>query len=278
MSGQSVNIRLCDISKAYTFQSSVRSRFLVTRLSQAPARFLDRILLGKRETPDLAPTLDSTFWALKNVSFSATGGEVIGLIGRNGAGKSTLMQIIGRVIRPTAGTFEVEGRLSCLLEAGTGFHWELSGLENIYLNGVLNGMSRREVARKVDSIIEFSELRRFIHEPLKHYSKGMYFRLGFSIALHVEPQIFLLDEIFSASDDAFKAKCLDKIQQMKGKDRLFIVTSHSVNFLNRFCTRVIWLDNGRIIADGDPIETLTKYEESNLEVKQKNLRELRGVG
>src|SRR5579885_3187247 len=188
-----------------------------------------------------------TFWALKNVSFDCRPGEVIGLIGRNGAGKSTLLKILSRITRPTEGWADLRGRLGSLLEVGTGFHSELSGRENTYLSGAILGMSKQEIDSKFDAIVEFSELSQFIDMPVKHYSSGMYVRLAFAVAAHLEPDILLVDEVLAVGDAAFQKKCLGKMEDVaKNQGRTVLFVSHSMGIITQLCTRGIYLKQGKI--------------------------------
>jgi lipopolysaccharide transport system ATP-binding protein len=203
-------------------------------------------------------------WALRNVSFEIGRGEVVGIIGRNGAGKSTLLKILSRITDPTTGVAEINGRVGSLLEVGTGFHPELTGTENIYLNGVILGMKRREIERKFAEIVDFAGVEKFIDTPVKHYSSGMYLRLAFSVAAHLEPELLLLDEVLAVGDAAFQRKCFDKMEEVgkQGKTVLFI--SHSMPTVTRLCPRVILLDEGGVVADGPSRDVVGRYLRSGL--------------
>jgi len=184
------------------------------------------------------------FWALRDVSFDVRQGETVGIIGPNGAGKSTALKLISHIIEPTSGRIEVNGRVGALLELGAGFHPDLTGLENIYLNGSILGLSRAEVRRKLDEIISFAELERFIDVPVKHYSSGMYVRLGFSVAVHTNPEVLLVDEVLAVGDQSFQAKCLDRIVDLRRQGLTILFVSHSVEAVRNLCTKAVWLDHG----------------------------------
>jgi lipopolysaccharide transport system ATP-binding protein len=201
-----------------------------------------------------------TFWALKDISFEVREGEVLGLIGRNGAGKSTLLKILSRITRPTVGRAHIRGRVGSLLEVGTGFHHELSGRENVFLNGAILGMGRREIARKFDEIVAFAEVEKFIDTPVKRYSSGMYIRLAFAVAAHLETEILFVDEVLSVGDLAFQKKCLGKMDEVAHQGRTIVFISHQMNQIRRLCTRAIWLDGGLIRECGPTPLVLGQYE------------------
>ena len=198
-------------------------------------------------------------WALKDVSFEVQQGEVIGIIGRNGAGKSTLLKILSRITEPTEGRVELRGRVGSLLEVGTGFHPELTGHENIYLYGAILGMDRWEVTRKFDEIVAFAELEKFIDTPVKKYSSGMYMRLAFAVAAHLEPEILLVDEVLAVGDAEFQKKCLGKMGEVSKEGRTVLFVSHNIAAVNRLCHKAIWLDAGKIQETGPPQEIVTLY-------------------
>ncbi len=200
-----------------------------------------------------------TFWALKDVSFEIKHGEVIGFIGRNGAGKSTLLKILSRITQPSEGRGEIYGRVASLLEVGTGFHPDLSGRENIYLNGAILGMKKAEIERKFDEIVAFSEIEKFIDTPVKRYSSGMYVRLAFAVAAHLEPEILIVDEVLAVGDAAFQKKCLGKIEDTAQKGRTVLFVSHNMGAVSRLCGRVISLKNGNLQMDGLTEEVISKY-------------------
>ncbi len=198
-------------------------------------------------------------WALRDVSFQLNQGEVLGVIGRNGAGKSTLLKILSKVTGPTTGQIKLRGRIASLLEVGTGFHPELTGRENIYLNGAILGMSRSEIARKFDEIITFSEVEKFVDTPVKRYSSGMYVRLAFAVAAHLDPDIMVVDEVLAVGDAAFQRKSLGKLSENAGEGRTVLFVSHNMAAINRLCSRAILLDKGQLVADGSAAEITAKY-------------------
>src|SRR5271156_3542448 len=199
-------------------------------------------------------------WALRDVSLDVYQGEVVGLIGRNGAGKTTLLKLLSRITRPTTGFAEIRGRVGSLLEVGTGFHPELTGRENIYLSGAILGMSKREITRKFDEIVAFAELEKFIDTPVKHYSSGMYVRLAFAVAAHLEPEILLVDEVLAVGDINFQKKCLGKMGDVARAGRTVVLVSHQLNQIRRLCHRAVWVDDGQIRQDGPTHEVTAAYE------------------
>ena len=204
-----------------------------------------------------------TLWALKDVSFEVGQGELLGIVGRNGAGKSTLLKILSRVTRPTTGEVELFGRVGSLLEVGTGFHPDLTGRENVFLNGAVLGMRRAEIVRKFDEIVAFSELEKFIETPVKFYSSGMYVRLAFSVAAHLEPEILMMDEVLAVGDAAFQQKCMDKMRDIRREGRTILFVSHNMPAITRLCRRVVMLEAGRIVADGAAQGVVNRYLNSN---------------
>jgi len=203
---------------------------------------------------------DETFWALKDVSLDVREGEVLGLIGRNGAGKTTLLKILSRITQPTTGFAEIHGRVGSLLEVGTGFHPELSGRENAFLSGAILGMSKSYITRKFDEIVAFAELEKFIDTPVKHYSSGMYVRLAFAVAAHLEPEILLVDEVLAVGDINFQKKCLGKMGEVARQGRTVVLVSHQLNQIRRLCLRVVWVDDGQIRLNGNTHEVVSAYE------------------
>jgi lipopolysaccharide transport system ATP-binding protein len=201
-----------------------------------------------------------TFWALKDISLEVHEGEVLGLIGRNGSGKTTLLKILSRITQPTAGWAEIHGRVGSLLEVGTGFHPELTGRENTYLSGAILGMRKGEIARKFDEIVAFAELEKFIDSPVKHYSSGMYVRLAFAVAAHLEPEILLVDEVLAVGDINFQRKCLGKMGDVARAGRTVVLVSHQLNQIRRLCNRVVWIDAGVIRQNGLAHEVVSAYE------------------
>jgi lipopolysaccharide transport system ATP-binding protein len=204
----------------------------------------------------------SFFWAVKDVSFQVQEGEILGIIGRNGAGKSTLLKILSRITRPTEGYAELRGRVGSLLEVGTGFHPELTGRENIFLNGAILGMHRAEIKSKFDEIVAFSEVEKFIDTPVKHYSSGMYVRLAFSVAAHLETEILLVDEVLAVGDAAFQQKCLGRMDQVSHQGRTVFFVSHNLSVIRKTCPRVCWMDGGTLRMDGTAEKVTAAYLES----------------
>jgi lipopolysaccharide transport system ATP-binding protein len=198
-------------------------------------------------------------WALRDVSFTVREGEVLGVVGRNGAGKSTLLKVLTRITAPTSGRAIISGRVGSLLEVGTGFNPELTGRDNVFLNGSILGMKRREIQRKLNDIIEFSGIERFIDTPVKRYSSGMYVRLAFSVAAHLEPEILLVDEVLAVGDAEFQQRCLGRMEDFSGTGRTVLFVSHNMQTINQLCDRVIWFDGGTIVEDGEPSEVVTNY-------------------
>lgn len=209
-----------------------------------------------------------TFWALKDVSFDVYPGEPLGIIGRNGAGKTTLLKILSRITPPTKGSIKVRGRLASLLEVGTGFHPELTGRENIYLNGSILGLKRREINRQFDAIVDFSGVEDFLDTPLKHYSSGMQLRLAFAVAAHLEPEILLIDEVLAVGDEAFQKKCIGKMNEVTKSGRTLIFVSHNLSVIKALCPSTVLLNEGKLIEVGDSNKVIDKY------LNQQNCQEL----
>lgn len=199
------------------------------------------------------------FWALRDVSLQIKQGEVVGIIGRNGAGKSTLLKLLSRITVPTEGRIRIDGRVACLLEVGTGFHQELTGRENIFLNGAILGMTRAEIVRKFDEIVAFSEIEEFLDTPVKRYSSGMYVRLAFAVAAHLEPEILIVDEVLAVGDAAFQKKCLGKMGSFAQSGRTVLFVSHNMEAIRSLCQRVVWLKEGRLHKDGKADEIVEAY-------------------
>jgi ABC-2 type transport system ATP-binding protein len=233
----------------------------------------ERLLGGNRQTT-------TEFWALKDVDLSIGRGETVGLIGPNGAGKSTTLKVLAGIVRPTSGSVDVVGRVASLLELGAGFNGELSGRENIYLNAALLGLSRREVTGMLDSIIDFSEQRERIDDPVKHYSSGEYVKLGFSIAVHVDPDVLLVDEVLAVGDEAFQRKCLAKIAEFQRAGRTILLVTHALDLVEDLCTRAIVIADGEIQYDGDPavgVETLRRILGTDTPAERMDLRPRAGM-
>ncbi|HTU22597.1 MAG TPA: ABC transporter ATP-binding protein [Gemmataceae bacterium] len=218
------------------------------------------------------------FWALKDVGFDLQAGETLGIIGRNGAGKSTLLKILSRVTKPTTGEVELRGRVGSLLEVGTGFHPELTGRENIYLNGAILGMTRGEITRKFDEIVAFAEVEKFLDTPVKHYSSGMYVRLAFAVAAHLEPEILIVDEVLAVGDTEFQRKCLKKMGDVAGQGRTVLFVSHNMGAVQTLCRRAVLLERGRVKQIGGSREVVAEYLKAGDAVAHTPLKERRDRG
>jgi ABC-type polysaccharide/polyol phosphate transport system ATPase subunit len=220
-------------------------------------RTLKSALVSRSLLKDLAP--EETFTALDGVSFSVPRGTTFGVIGENGSGKSTLLKLMAGITRPTRGTLTVRGRISALIELGAGFHPEISGRENVAINGIMLGLSRREVEERFDSIVDFAELREFIDAPVKTYSSGMYVRLGFAVAIHVDPDVLLIDEVLAVGDEAFTRKCLDKIGEFRRRGKTILLVTHSLGLAEKMCDDILWLRKGSLVDRGDPKRIVDAY-------------------
>ena len=253
-----VAIAVDSLSKHYRLGAGPRGQ---GDFREAAATALRRVRRGLRTAaqPDARD-----LWALRDVSFAVRRGEVVGLIGHNGAGKSTLLKILSRITDPTSGSAWYEGRVGSLLEVGTGFHPELSGRENIFLSGAMLGMTRREIAARFDEIVEFSEIGPFIDTPVKRYSSGMFVRLGFAVAAHLEPEILIVDEVLAVGDAAFQKKCMAKMKEVSRGGRTILFVSHNMGSIQAMCDRAIVLKHGRIVAEGSPADAATLYLQSTL--------------
>lgn len=202
---------------------------------------------------------EETFQALKHVSFSVPKGCTYGVVGRNGSGKSTALKLVAGITKPTIGVVKVEGRISALIELGAGFHPEISGRENVFINGIMLGLSKKEIHKRFDEIVEFAELTEFIDAPVKTYSSGMYMRLGFAVAIHVDPDVLLVDEVLAVGDEGFTHKCLDKFGEFKRRGKTILLVTHSLGLVERFCDEAVWLDAGEKKAEGDPTRVVGTY-------------------
>jgi lipopolysaccharide transport system ATP-binding protein len=250
----SLAIEAHELSKRYRIgQMQAAYGTLRDSLTRTAARLLGRT--DERERHEL--------WALRDVSFRVSEGEVLGVIGRNGAGKSTLLKVLTRITAPTSGHAVIRGRVGSLLEVGTGFNPELTGRENVFLNGSILGMKRREIQRKLPDIVEFSGIEKFMDTPVKRYSSGMYVRLAFSVAAHLEPEILLVDEVLAVGDAEFQQRCLGRMENFSGTGRTVLFVSHNMQTINQLCDRAIWIDGGEIVEDGDPSDVVTHYLRSS---------------
>ena len=218
---------------------------------------LKSALLQRSILRDLQPS--ETFSALQDVSFTVAAGSTVGVIGRNGSGKSTALKLVAGITKPTSGTVSVKGRISALIELGAGFHPEISGRENVFINGIMLGLSKREIQHRFDEIVDFAELREFIDAPVKTYSSGMYMRLGFAVAIHVDPDVLLVDEVLAVGDEGFTHKCLDKFAEFKRRGKTIMLVTHSLGLVERFCDEAIWLEAGQKRAEGDPKRVIGAY-------------------
>jgi len=254
-----VAIRVENLSKQYRIggpQERYKTiRESLTQAARAPFRRLSAVLRGQSSVVS-----NETIWALKGVSFEVKRGEVVGVIGRNGAGKTTLLKILSRITEPTEGRVRLRGRVGSLLEVGTGFHPELTGRENIYLNGAILGMKREEIERKFDEMVAFAEIEKFIDTPVKHYSSGMYVRLAFAVAAHLEPEILLVDEVLAVGDAAFQKKCLGKMGDVANEGRTVILVSHNMAAILTMCTRSLLLRQGRLEKMADTATVVQQYQ------------------
>ena len=259
-------IQFENLSKKYVLRHQEQGRYKYKSLRDVVsngAKSLGQTIF-KSFGPDLDNPKREEFWALKDVSFDIKQGDRVGIIGRNGAGKSTLLKILSRITEPTAGRISTKGRVASLLEVGTGFHPELTGRENIYLNGAILGMSKAEIKRKFDEIVAFAEVEKFLNTPVKRYSSGMYVRLAFAVAAHLEPEILVVDEVLAVGDIQFQKKCLGKMQDIsENQGRTVIFVSHNIDAIQRLCSQCIMLERGRLIANGDTASMIQRYISSN---------------
>ncbi len=246
-------IRIEGLSKRYTLERSGESRPVTLRDKISQSLNIKRRLKSFREQKE-------DYWALRDIDFDVTQGERVAIIGENGAGKSTLLKILSRIVEPTLGRIQIRGRVASLLEVGTGFHPELTGRENIYLNGAILGMSRGEIKGKFDEIVEFSEIERFLETPVKRYSSGMYVRLAFSVAAHLEPEILIVDEVLAVGDARFQEKCLGKMESIGRDGRTVLFVSHNMAAVSMLCTRGILLSRGKLVSDDTIGATIASYQ------------------
>lgn len=252
-----------NLSKKYIIGHQKQERYTALRdvLSEGAKR-LTRKLTHPFATPKNDPTHEE-FWALKDVSFDIQQGDRVGIIGRNGAGKSTLLKILSRITEPTSGKALIKGRIASLLEVGTGFHPELSGRENIYLNGAILGMSKAEIKKKFDEIVVFAEVEKFLDTPVKHYSSGMYVRLAFAVAAHLEPEILIVDEVLAVGDAQFQKKCLGKMEEVGKEGRTVLFVSHNMAMISNLCQKGILLEGGKISTQGEAAKVIQQYYQNS---------------
>jgi lipopolysaccharide transport system ATP-binding protein len=254
-------IRMEGLGKRYFIagQQAFRPTSLREALSHGVRRWACKVFRRSEARGEQADAGTQEFWALKDISFEVKRGEVVGLVGRNGAGKSTLLKIISRITTPTEGRLTVRGRIVSLLEVGTGFHPDLTGRENLYLNGAILGMTRAEIRKKFDEIVAFAEVETFLDTPVKFYSSGMYARLAFSVAAHLDPDILILDEVLAVGDTAFQTKCLGKMRDVAGEGRTVLFVSHNMAAVNRLCQRALLLEDGRLVMDAPTEGVVSEY-------------------
>lgn len=253
-------ISVQNLSKKYVISHQAQDRYLTLRDVMADAA---KKVASKLRHPFATQQADFTqeeFWALKDINFDIQQGDKVGIIGRNGAGKSTLLKILSRITEPTTGQIAIKGRVSSLLEVGTGFHPELTGRENIYLNGAILGMSRADIKKKFDEIVAFAEVERFLDTPVKRYSSGMYVRLAFAVAAHLEPEVLIVDEVLAVGDAQFQKKCLGKMQDAGAEGRTVLFVSHNLAAIKNLCSKALLLDNGLLVFSGDANEAMDRYQ------------------
>ena len=251
-------VRVENLSKKYIIGHQKQESYTTLRdsIANGAKGLLKPFQRGKSQVAD--PTSED-FWALKDVSFEIKQGDRLGIIGRNGAGKSTLLKILSRIVEPTNGSIRIKGRVASLLEVGTGFHPELTGRENISLNGAILGMSKEEITRKFDEIVAFAEVEKFLDTPVKRYSSGMYVRLAFAVAAHLEPEVLIVDEVLAVGDAAFQKKCLNKMGEVAGEGRTILFVSHNISALNTLCNEAVYLERGRVKEVGKATNVLKSY-------------------
>jgi len=271
MSDSDVVIRVEGLGKKYALHHETSERYtalrdVVARQAKAAGRLLNPFTLAgqlrraQREAAQERAGSEEEFWALKDVSFEIRRGERVGIIGRNGAGKSTLLKILSRITEPSTGRVEIRGRVASLLEVGTGFHPELTGRENIYLNGAILGMTRREIRAKFDEIVDFAEVEKFLDTPVKRYSSGMYVRLAFAVAAHLEPEILVVDEVLAVGDASFQKKCLGKMEDVADREgRTVLFVSHQMSAIQTLCARGIFLHQGTVFCSGEMSRVISNY-------------------
>jgi lipopolysaccharide transport system ATP-binding protein len=279
-------IKVENLSKKYIISHQKRERYLTLRdtIAQKSKEIGKRLLhpfISYSSQPLAGLSDTEEFWALKDISFEVQQGDRLGIIGRNGAGKSTLLKILSRITEPTTGKIRIKGRVSSLLEVGTGFHPELTGRENIFLNGAILGMGKTEIKKKFDEIVAFAEVEKFLDTPVKRYSSGMYVRLAFAVAAHLEPEIFIIDEVLAVGDASFQKKCLGKMEEVGKEGQTVLFVSHNMSAILNLCSRTIMLNSGEIIAEGTTEDIVRQYLQKIQEGTEQNIsstKERRGLG
>ncbi|CAN5612019.1 hypothetical protein BH09PLA1_BH09PLA1_12480 [soil metagenome] len=256
-------IKVETLSKRFQIGARQSGEYRTLRESIMSAAMLKSLARRLKRRGASGSPSETDLWALNEVSFTITPGESVGIIGRNGAGKSTLLKVLSRITPPTRGSVEINGRVGSLLEVGTGFHPELTGRENVYLNGAIIGMTRSEITKKFDAIVAFAEVDKFIDTPVKRYSSGMYVRLAFSVAAHMEPDILLIDEVLSVGDLAFQRKCMDHAKAMLERDTTLLFVSHNMFTIKALCERAICLASGRVVSDGETAHVTRLYDQES---------------
>jgi lipopolysaccharide transport system ATP-binding protein len=253
-------VRVQNLSKRFRISVTGRPSARYQTLRESLISAFRSPLPGRRNNRPV----DSTVWALTDVSFDVMPGEVMGVIGRNGAGKSTLLSVLSRIIEPTSGRVELYGRVASLLEVGTGFHPDLSGRENVYLNGAVLGMKRREIDAKFDEILAFSGVERFIDTAVKHYSSGMYMRLAFAVTAHLDSEILIVDEVLAVGDASFQKKCVDKMNEVTSSGRTVLFVSHDLGMVGQFCQHAVLLEGGRVAMTGAAADVVQCYQQTSI--------------
>jgi lipopolysaccharide transport system ATP-binding protein len=265
MSMAGLAVRIENIGKRYRLQH---------RQKNEEDTLLNAFAGGLRSffSPRHGAQVSEDFWAVRNISFDVQSGDRVGIIGRNGAGKSTLLKILSRIVQPTEGSIEYHGRIASLLEVGTGFHGDLTGRENIYLNGSILGMSRQEIDRQFDAIVEFSEVSRFLDTPVKRYSSGMYVRLAFAVAAHLDPEILVVDEVLAVGDAAFQKKCLNRMSEISREGKTLFFVSHNMAAVQNLCEKCVYLNRGRLVQYGDTSLVIPEYLKASMTAARTELR------
>lgn len=263
-------IRVDNLSKLYRLGAALPQHGLREIIQNQATGLWQRLSGGKNGSKSSTSNTEE-FWALRDLSFDVSRGEVVGVIGRNGAGKSTLLKILSRITEPTQGRVEIHGRVGSLLEVGTGFHPELTGRENIFLNGAILGMSQAEIRRNLEAIVDFSGIEKFLETPVKRYSSGMYVRLAFAVAAHLQPEILIVDEVLAVGDAEFQSKCLGKMHDVAQQGRTVLFVSHNLAAIQALCSRAILLENGKLAQQGSPADVVGGYLKKNWQLAEQEL-------